>query len=72
MVAGPVLSHAIQPEIIRAARNMIDNHGARASMVAKQRGDNLAGCGRYDVAATWQQIAAAIDQIQGGSTSATQ
>ncbi len=59
-----MLPNVVHPEIIRAARNMIDNHGARAAAVANRRGDGLLVCGRYDTAATWKQIAAAIAKMQ--------
>lgn len=71
MFSGHGLFVPVQPEIIRAARNMIDNHGARAAAVAKQRGDSLLACGRYDTAATWEQIAAAIGEIQRRAASAS-
>ena len=64
MFTGQVLPAPVQPAIIRAARNMIHHHGARAAAVAKLRGDNLFACGRYDTAETWKQIAVAIDELQ--------
>ncbi len=71
MFTGQVLPARVQQAIIRAARNMIDHHGARAAKVAQLRGDNLFACGRYDTAETWKQIAAAIGELQRRAASAS-
>ncbi len=71
MFTGQVRPAPVQPAIIRAARHMIDHHGARAAKVAKLRGDNLFACGRYDTAETWKQIAAAIGELQRRAPSAS-
>jgi hypothetical protein len=55
----------LQPQIIRAGRNMIANHGAQAITVAKRRAHNLLALGEWDSAETWQQIATAIAKLQG-------
>lgn len=53
----------IEPQIIRAARNMIQNHGAGAGAVAEKRARNLSAYNKLDSAATWHQIAVAIRQL---------
>jgi hypothetical protein len=53
----------IEPQIIRAARNMIQNHGADADAIAEKRARNLSAYNKLDAAATWHQIAIAIRQL---------
>lgn len=51
-------------EITRAARRMIDNHGARAAAEAERRASNLGFSGESDAAVTWQRIAAVVREIE--------
>ncbi len=58
------LAPVIQPQIIRAARYMIDNHGSRAGAVATKRADSLVSLGKHDSGAMWREIAVAIGRMQ--------
>lgn len=49
------------PDTIRAAYHMIENHGARAALVAEQRSANSAS---GEAAATWERVARAIRKIE--------
>lgn len=56
-------------DIYRAARRMIDNHGARAALEAEKRANNLLAFGEADPAANWQRIAAAIRRMEEAAQS---
>ena len=62
-------------EVARAARGMIVNYGRRAASEAEKRAQNLLAFGETDTAASWRQIAAAIQRMgkkepHGGAESA--
>jgi hypothetical protein len=48
---------------MRAARHMVNNHGTAAAEVARKRAQTLMTCGKLDSAATWLEIARAIDDL---------
>lgn len=50
--------------ISRAARNLIDDHGAGAERTALARAKSAAESKRDEVAATWREIAAAVKKLQ--------
>jgi hypothetical protein len=54
----------LDADILRAAREMIENHGRKAAAVAEARAANLVASQRLEVAATWRQVAAAIRRLQ--------
>jgi len=55
---------ATDPDVIRAARHMIENHGRHALFVAERRALNLAADGSRTGAEIWTQIARAVRQLQ--------
>ena len=54
------------PDIFRAAKLMIDQHGIDAPIRAAQRADKLLDDGDMDGAAVWRRILAAIDELRRG------
>jgi hypothetical protein len=54
------------PDIFRAAKLMIDQHGADAAIRAAQRADELLDDGDVDGAVVWRQILGAIEELQRG------
>ena len=54
------------PDILTAAKLLIDQHGADAAIRAAQRADELQDKGDVDGAAVWRQILAAIDELTRG------
>jgi hypothetical protein len=52
------------PDIYRAAKLLIDQHGIDAATRAAQRCDELADEGDMDGAIVWRRILAAIDELQ--------
>ena len=54
------------PDIFRAAKLLIDQHGDDAAMRAAQRADGLLEEGDVDGAAVWRQILEAIEELQRG------
>jgi len=54
------------PDIFRAAKLMIDQHGADAPIRAAQRCEELAELGDFDGVVVWRQIVAAIEDLQRG------
>jgi hypothetical protein len=54
------------PDIFRAAKLLIDQHGADAAIRAAQRADELLEAGDVDGAAVWRQILEAIGELQRG------
>ncbi len=52
------------PDIFRAAKLMIDQHGADAPIRAAQRADELLEEGDVDGAAVWRRILEAIEELQ--------
>jgi hypothetical protein len=56
----------INDEIKRAARYLIEMHGAGAAHVADKRIANLDGYGEISGTHVWRQIASAIRTIQSG------
>jgi hypothetical protein len=55
-------------EIVRAAREMIKNHGKQAAEEAERRAKTLLASDQTGPAATWQVIADAVRRIEAGST----
>ncbi len=55
------------PDILRAARHMIKQHGQRAAWQAEARVTALTRDGQQDAAAVWRRIAEAICAIQGSA-----
>jgi hypothetical protein len=54
------------PDILRAAKLLIDQHGGDAPIRAAQRADELLDVGDMDGAMVWRRILAAIDELQRG------
>jgi hypothetical protein len=54
------------PDIFRAAKLLIDQHGDDAPIRAAQRADELADEGDLDGAAVWRQILEAIGELTRG------
>lgn len=52
------------PDILRVARRMIEQHGQRAAWQAEARAAELSRHGQRDAAAVWRRIAEAIRAIQ--------
>ena len=52
------------PDICRAAKLMIVQHGDEASRRAERRANDLARTGDSDVAAIWRHIVRAITELQ--------
>lgn len=61
--AGYTSAPVVRLQSVRAARHMVNNHGAAAADVARKRAQNLMACGKLDSAATWLEIARAIDDL---------
>jgi hypothetical protein len=53
-------------DLNRAARAMIENHGANAASEADRRAKNLAACGEESHARMWRQISLLICEIEAG------
>ena len=51
------------PDIFRAAKLLIDQHGADAAIRAAQRADELQDEGDVDGAVVWRRILEAIDEL---------
>lgn len=56
--------------IIRAAREMLANHGERAEDVAKARAERLENCGATNSATNWKSIAMHLRQLRARATAA--
>ena len=54
------------PDIFRAAKLLIDQHGEDAAIRAAQRTDALLEEGDVDGAMVWRRILGAIDELQRG------
>ncbi len=54
------------PDIYRAAKLMIDQHGEDAAIRAAQRADELLDDGDVEGSAVWRRILEAIDELQRG------
>ena len=54
------------PDIFRAAKLMIDQHGADAPVRAAQRCEELAELGDFDGVVVWRRILGAIDELTRG------
>ena len=54
------------PDISRAAKLLIDQHGDDAAIRAAQRADELLDEGDVDGALVWRQIIEAIDELMRG------
>ncbi len=54
------------PDIFRAAKLMIDQHGEDAAIRAAQRADELLEEGDLDGATVWRRILEAIEELQRG------
>jgi hypothetical protein len=54
------------PDIFRAAKLLIDQHGADAPIRAAQRADELLEGGDMDGAVVWRRIIDAIEELQRG------
>ena len=51
------------PDILRAAKLMIDQHGEEAALQAAQRADKLLKDGDLEGSVVWRRIAAAIEEL---------
>ena len=58
----PQLSN--EPQMIRAARELINMHGSQAAAVAEKRAIHLDESGKRLTAATWRQIADVVRTIE--------
>jgi hypothetical protein len=54
------------PDIWRAAKLLLDQHGERAALWAAQRADELLEQGDLDGTAVWRRIAATMQELQRG------
>src|SRR4051812_27484069 len=54
------------PDIFRAAKLMIDQHGEEAALQAAQRADELLGDGDLEGGVFWRRIAAAVEELWRG------
>jgi hypothetical protein len=54
------------PDIFRAAKLMIDQHGEEAVLQGAQRADKLLEDGDLEGSVVWHRIAAAIEKLQRG------
>ena len=54
------------PDIFRAAKLLIDQHGDDAAIRAAQRADELLDEGDVDGVVVWRRILEAIDELQRG------
>jgi len=54
------------PDIFRAAKLLIDQHGEDAPIRAAQRADQLLVGGDLDGATVWRRILEAIEELQRG------
>ena len=57
---------AIDSELMRAARHLIEAHGAGAADVAEARARNLQADGVNSSGETWRKIASAVRAIEAG------
>jgi hypothetical protein len=55
------------PDLVRAARHLIDNHGRQAASAAEQRARHLRHDGCEEAASLWLQIARVVRAIESGS-----
>ena len=53
-------------DIYRAAKLVIDQHGAEATLHAAGRADGLLEDGDIEGAIVWRQITAAVEELQRG------
>jgi hypothetical protein len=51
------------PDLLRAARFMIDKYGAHAALMAAKRAQDLIGAGQLHAAAIWIRVGIAAAQI---------
>ena len=56
----------IDPDIYRAAKLLIDQHGEDAALRAAQRADELLEDGDVDGSAVWGRILAAVNELRRG------
>lgn len=54
------------PDIFRAAKLMIDQHGDEATRRATRRANDLERGGDSDACAIWRQIVTAIEELRRG------
>jgi hypothetical protein len=54
------------PDIWRAAKLLMDQHGEDAALRAVQRADQLMEDGDMDGVAVWRRIVAAIEELRRG------
>ena len=54
------------PDIFRAAKLLIDQHGEDAALRAAQRADELLEEGDLDGSAVWGRILAAVEELRRG------
>jgi hypothetical protein len=54
------------PDIWRAAKLLMDQHGEEAALRAAQRADQLMEDGDMDGVAVWRRIVAAIEELRRG------
>lgn len=54
------------PQLIRAARELIEVYGSQAAAVAEKRALHLDECGEGVPATTWREIAHAVRTIEAG------
>jgi hypothetical protein len=55
----------MDPDVARAARNLISEHGTAAEAIALERAKHAEESNRPTVAQTWLDIAAAVREMQG-------
>jgi hypothetical protein len=55
------------PDLVRAARHLIDNHGQKAASAAERRARHLRHDGCTEAAALWLQIARVVRAIEAGA-----
>ncbi len=63
---APAAGVISDPDIYRAVKLVMDQHGEEAAMFAAGRADDLFEEGDIDGSAVWRQILAAIEELQRG------
>jgi hypothetical protein len=53
-----------RPDLIRAARNLVTEHGEAAQAIALERAEHAEASNRWEVAVKWRDIAVAVSVLQ--------
>ena len=66
MLLGNAAGMTSDPDIFRAAKLLVDQHGEDAPLRAAERADELLDGGDTEGAAIWRRILAAIEELRRG------